>query len=94
VFELTFNYGIRSYTPSNDFAYVLLDGGRQIMDRVLVSKYPHSIHDNSVVVVESPDGYPFHIQLTQNPPAVLALAIYTSSLAHAKGTPIWLLCLW
>lgn len=61
VFELTYNYGIRSYKQGNDLHAIILNGRQAIHDNCIKHNYPFIVENNNLIL-KSPDNYTFFIQ--------------------------------
>lgn len=59
VIELTYNYGIGSYTLGTDFMGITIHS-QDVIKNIKKHSYPSTEHDG-VHTVQSPDGYKFHI---------------------------------
>lgn len=84
VFELTYNYGVKSYKLGNDFGGVTIQS-QEVLDRARANNYPIA-QENNQSVLTSPDGYKFFIiakpQPTSDP--VISVTLNCKNLAASK----------
>ena len=79
VLELTYNYGVSSYTKGNDFL------GIHIRSKHIFERVGKDSKKNDCVKIESPDGYPFFIHdEDKNGDPIIGLSLACTDLEKAK----------
>ncbi|RWS25411.1 glyoxalase domain-containing protein 4-like isoform X1 [Leptotrombidium deliense] len=74
VFELTYNYPIKSYAIGNDFRYVEIESTKAL-NNIKSLNWQNKVIENGLLEVCDPDGYVFRIKEGENKVTKLALNV-------------------
>ncbi|KAH8387083.1 hypothetical protein KR093_004561 [Drosophila rubida] len=82
VFELTYNYGVKSYELGNDFGGVTIHS-KDILATAAKHSYP-VVKQGNHNILASPDGYKFYVVETTSPNPVQQVALHVKDLAASR----------